>query len=215
MNVSDILGFLIMFVVLIISIVGKIYETIDRKRNPKKYEDEVDKGDDAIRQILKEFDITYGDENEQDEVIQRKKKEAAARRKKGQAASSTSITRAKSAPQPLQASRKSVEREHLDIDQLPEQVMEDFEFRSEIEDAGADLSQVETRYLHSKIEERKGENLISNRLKQSTGGQIEIDQASDYSRVRGSPGKRFLKELPNRKVMVVMNEIYGPPKSMQ
>lgn len=210
MNLSDVIAFLFFMLIMIISIASRIYETVDRKRNPKKYEDAANKEEDAIRKILRDFDITYENEEEEESPARKRKIEVPQKGKRGR--QPAPLFAKSSRPKPMQVTKR--EPRESEMDRLPNQVMGDFDFHSEIEGAGSDISQVESRHLHSQIEGREGEALVSSRLKQTLLPVKEGDQGRD-SRGGMASIRRQLGRLPSDKIMVVLHEIYGPPKSLQ
>jgi hypothetical protein len=201
MEISQLIGFVVMVVVLILPAIKKSMEEKDRKKNPEKYVKKEREQQRLIKELIHSIDPDYEDEEgylsskPQPPLVPRALSSGRPRvkplRKRGAAP-----TRGK----PLQTKSKVPKM-------LKGSVGGQYEFHSDIEDRSKG-SRIEGRALESRVAHRSGENLLADRF----GYQSEIPDKKNWREARA---KRVLKDLPTLQDMLLLHEIILPAKGLQ
>jgi len=190
MSFIEWIGFLIAFVVLMLSVMRRIYEERRRSQHPEEYKKEREEREKAYSELLKSMGFEIEEEEEEGPKLPQ-----AAKREEKQPSRPPVVRKRK--PSPLAAAAKT-----------RRQLSDEFEFRAPL-DEQRKLSSIEQRHMgtrvHPKFQEGYGNRLVS----------PELRARKVFVREGAARVEELVERLPSRKMLIVAHEVIGPCKALR
>lgn len=192
MSVVEFIGFVVSLAAMIFLFTKGLWEQKQRREHPQEFAEKEKRKDQALKKLLNSLDIDEDDEEEDEEELSRR----------SQPAKVPSALRKSSPPIQTQLTKK------------PKGPSSDkFQFKSSL-DSHHQESAIEKRTLKTAIRDpyrdRIEEEILSSEFRK---GEISAYEIVDVK--QQSVASKIIHDLPSLKDMLIIKEIFGPPKSMR
>lgn len=185
MSLVEFIGFIVSLAAMIFLIVKRVWDETQRRRNPEKYAHETEEQEQTLKEFLKSLDMDLNSE-------------------KGVPPQHPSVAKPK----------KAVKTPYIASSSAPhKQKVDKFQFKSSLDDHHQETS-IEKRTLKTSIRDpyrdHIEEEILSSEFRKGEKSAYEIINVRKKSRA-----SKIIHGLPSAKDMLVIKEIFGPPKSMR
>lgn len=206
---SQYIGFIVSLLAIAFLIFQKVREELYKRNHPKEYAERKRQKEEHLREFMKSLEVNDDENQERAEIqarIERARQREQIERGRALAQQGMGLRPKTVPPAPAPKPPKPPKTHPL--------VADNFTFKSKLDDYHQ-KSTIEERRFKTSIEERYadpfGDRVTSIDLgKRQAAGSYEVINKDTESR-----GSRLLASIPSNREMVILYEVFGPPKGLR